>query len=290
MPDHGSSTARGRRLAAELRRLRERSGLTGDEVAQRLGWSASKVSRIERHRIGVKQADLGRLLDLYEVEEPRRGALFALARESSRRGWFEAGAGDSPAGHATYISAEAEARTVWTWEPQLVPGLLQTAEYTRAVMRGWQAMFPTPPSLLERRVRTRLVRQRRLTDDQPLEVSAVVDESVLSRKFGTGAVMAEQMDQLMRLSDLPNVDMRILPLDAEHPMCTGAFSYMQFPQVHGVALHDIVSVEHLDGAYYVEGEEGTYQYRRAFEFLLEQALDPARSRARVLETARRRWP
>src|SRR6266446_6809565 len=111
-----------------------RAGLTGDEVADRLGWSASKISRIELHRIGIKQADLLRLLDLYRVADVHRGSLVALADEARRTGRLEAVAASLPGEYAAFLYAEAEAKSVWTWDPQIVPGLLQTADYARAVM------------------------------------------------------------------------------------------------------------------------------------------------------------
>src|SRR6266851_1455785 len=108
--DRASQTIRRRRLAAELRRLRERAGLTGDEAAERLGWSGSKISRIETHRIGVKQADIGKLLDLYGIDAQHREEVEALAQESGERGWLES-VGTLPAEYAAYIYAEAEAET-----------------------------------------------------------------------------------------------------------------------------------------------------------------------------------
>ena len=158
MPEQGASVG-GRRLAAELRRLRERAGLTGEDVSQRLGWSGSKLSRIELHRIGVKQADLRKLLALYGVDESHRDELLALARESKQKGPPQKAAASFPQ-VATYVSAEAEAESVWNWEPQIVPGLLQTHEYARAVIQPWHAMFPGPPGEIDRRVEARLLRQQ----------------------------------------------------------------------------------------------------------------------------------
>jgi transcriptional regulator with XRE-family HTH domain len=139
LPDRGSPAVRGRRLAAELRRLRERTGLTGEEVAERLGWSGSKISRIELQRTGVKDADLHKLLDLYGVGEGRRQELQALAHESSQKSLMEIITANFPANYAAYLRAEAEAQSVWNWDPQIVPGLLQTPEYARAVKwSAWQ--------------------------------------------------------------------------------------------------------------------------------------------------------
>src|ERR1700722_2121512 len=127
--DRGSPAARGRRLAIELRRLRERKGLTGEDVAQRLGWSGSKVSRIERHRTGVKPADLRQMLALYGVEETYRKDLVALALDSVEKDPLQQVASSFPPEYAQYLSAEAEADSVWNWEPQVIPGLLQIADY-----------------------------------------------------------------------------------------------------------------------------------------------------------------
>src|SRR5215472_2763189 len=289
MVDQGSPTVRGRRLAAELRRLRERSGLTGEEVASRLGWSGSKISRIEHHRIGVKQADLRKLLDLYSVGEPHHGELLALARESSQKTWLEVATADFPPEQAAYLRAEAEARSVWSWDPQVVPGLLQTPRYARAVMEPWQSIFALPPGETEHRLNIRLVRQQLLTRDPPLELSVVLDESVLRRMFGDKAVMREQLARLMEASELPNVDLRVLELGANHPIGTGAFFYLEFPSVHEVLMHDIVSVEHLLGSFYLENERDTFKFRVAFEHLMAESLDPAASRELIARAAQFAW-
>ncbi len=286
MPEHGSPTVRGRRLAAELRRLRERSGLRGEEVADRLGWSGSKISRIELHRIGLKQADLRKLLDLYQVEEPHREQLFALARESSGKNWLELATASFAPEYAAYLHAEAEAQSIWTWEPQVVPGLLQTPEYGRAVMRVWHEMFPVPPGETERRIEVRLLRQQILTRDPSLAFSAVIDESVLLRRFGETAVMLEQIEKILEASRLPNVEVRVFRLDGSTPLATGAFSYMRFPQVHEVPLNDLVAVEHLEGNYYLESEAETHRYKVAFEYAASRSLDPRQSRALILAPQR----
>jgi transcriptional regulator with XRE-family HTH domain len=290
LPDRGSPSVRGRRLAAELRRLRERTGLTGEEVADRLGWSGSKVSRIELHRIGVKRDDLRHLLDLYGVGNAHREELLALAAESKQKNWLEAITASFPPENAAYFHAEAEAQSIWNWEPQVVPGLLQTPEYARAVMQLWLRMFPAPQKEADRRVEARLMRQQLLTRDPPLELSVVIDESVLHRRFGHDAVMQQQLTRLAEASDLPNVEVRIYPLDgADSPLTTGAFAYMQFLHVHDVPLNDIVSVEHLEGSYYLEDDEQTFRYRVAFEYLVGKALDPEQSRDLITSTARERW-
>jgi transcriptional regulator with XRE-family HTH domain len=289
MPDQGSQTVRRRRLAAELRRLRERAGLTGDEAAATLNWSGSKISRIELNRIGVKRDDLDKLLDLYKVESPYREELQALASESSKTGRLRAVVAGLPTDYAEYVSAEDEARSIWNWEPLIVPGLLQTEDYTRAVMAGYQSMFRIPPGDAERRILLRRMRQQLLTREPPLQLSFVIDESVLRRRFGSNSAMHGQLLRVTEVSEMPNVDIRILPLGGEHPTTPAASSYMQFPQVHDVPLRDIVSIEHLTGSYELEDEEQTFRYRVTFEGLLEKSLDPSESRDLIARTARELW-
>jgi transcriptional regulator with XRE-family HTH domain len=272
-----------------LRRLRERTGLTGDEVAAQLGWSGSKVSRIELHRTGIKQADLRKLMDLYGVDESHRGELQALARESRQTDRLERVAANFPPEYAAYLQAEAEAESIWNWEPQVVPGLLQTRDYARAVMRVWHAMFPVPPGEVERRLDAGAMRQQFLTKDPPLELLVVIDESVLHRRFGDASVMHGQLERLLKAAELPNVEVRVVRLDGEAPLVTGAFSYIRFPRVHKVPLHDIVSVEHLEGNHYFEDEEQTYSYMVAFEHVRDRALSPEDSSGLISEIAKKTW-
>jgi transcriptional regulator with XRE-family HTH domain len=289
VPDHGSPTVRRRRLAAELRRLRERAGFTGDEVAERLGWSASKISRIELHRTGIKHPDLLSLLDLYGIIDSHRDDLIALARESGRTGWLEAFSANFPGEYAEFLPAENEARTLWNWEPQVVPGLLQTADYARAVMVGWHEMFPVPPADVDRRVEARLLRQQVLERDPPLMISVVIDESVLYRRLGDRSVMRLQLERLAEVSELPNIKVQIKPLNGLHLIGTGPFSYMTFFQVHDVPLRDLVLVEHLAGSHSIEDEDEAYQYQRAFQKLMEESLAPAESRKLIRQVTRETW-
>jgi transcriptional regulator with XRE-family HTH domain len=289
VPDYGSPTVRRRRLAAELRRLRERAGFTGDEVADRLGWSASKISRIELHRTGIKQPDLLSLLDLYGIDDQHRDDLLALARESTKTGWLETVAANVRGDYAALLRAEAEAQSVWNWEPQVIPGLLQTPEYARAVMLGWHQMFDVPPGDVERRVEARLVRQQVLERDPPLMVSAVIDESVLHRRLGDNSVMRGQLKRLSEVAELANVTIQILPLNGDHVIGTGAFIYWKFAQVHDIPLHDIVNVEHLTGSWYIEEEEDTYQYLKTFEALIETSLAPPDSLHLISRIAHEIW-
>ncbi len=289
MPDHGTQTVRRRRLAEELRRLRERANLTGDEAAAKLGWSGSKISRIEHHRIGLKRDDLDKLLELYRVESPYREDLQALASESTRPGRLRAVVAGLPPDYADYLSAEDEARSIWNWEPVVVPGLLQIEDYARAIHVGYQSMFRLAPGDWERRIALRHMRQQRLTREPPLELAVIIDESVLRRRFGDNAGMHRQLLRVAEASEMPNVDVWILPLGGEHPIGTGAFTYMQFSQVHDVPLADIVSVENLTGSSYLENGEETFRYRVSFDALRERSLDAATCRDLLLRTARELW-
>jgi transcriptional regulator with XRE-family HTH domain len=285
MPDIGGQSVRRRRLAAELRRLRERTGLTGDQVADRLGWSGSKISRIELNRIGVKLADLRKLLDVYGVSAAHRDELEALASETLRSGVLEAPSSALTAEISSYIDEETEAKSVWNWEPQIVPGLLQTRRYARAIIEGWASIMPTTREEIERRVEARLARRRLLTRDPPLDLSVVLDESVLRRKVGDRSVMREQLDHLIEDSQLPNVRLQVLALGGEHPIGTGSFSYMQFTQRHEIPLNDIVNVEQLTRNYDVQQESDTLQYQLAFRRLSALALTPEESRYVIAEAA-----
>jgi transcriptional regulator with XRE-family HTH domain len=291
VPEHGSPSVRRRRLAAELRRLREHAGFIGEEVAERLRWSTSKLSRIETSKSGVKQEDLELLLDLYAVAEPHRSEVLALARESvaATAAVDEAATSSFPAGYAGFVSAEAEAISRWDWEPQVVPGLLQTESYAREVMRGWNTMFRLPPVELELRVEARMARQRVLQRAKPLDLSVVIDESVIRRRFGTKFIMHQQFERLIELSEVPNVVVQVLPLDGDHPIGTGAFTYMSFAQVHDVHFPDIVWIERLAGDYSIEDPAETNKYRVTFEHLREEALDPAQSRALLISIMREIW-
>jgi hypothetical protein len=151
-------------------------------------------------------------------------------------------------------------------------------------------MFPSPPAEIDRWVEVRLLRQQVLRRDPPLQLSVVIDESVLRRRFGDRSVMRQQLAHLAEASELPNVELRVYPLDRDDPpLGTGAFSYMQFPQVHDVPLADIVSVEHHEGTYDLEDEEQTFKYRVAFEYLRRGSLDPMQSRALMSVIARDAW-
>jgi transcriptional regulator with XRE-family HTH domain len=292
MPEYGSPTVRRRRLAAELRRLREGADLTGEDVAAQLGWSASKVSRIETYRTGIKTADLASLLKLYGVAGPHQAELLALAREPRRKGWWEAYSDALPEEYAAYIVLEAEAELIHCWSPQLVHGLLQTADYARAVIEGhMESTVGIAPGKIRQRVETRLARQQAVTGDRRLGLSVVLDQSVLLRKVGDERIMREQLEHLIDLSRLANVTVRVLSFAGSHPIGTGAFALLHFAPVPGIAQSpDVVYVEQLGRtALYVEDEDEVFEYRLALAKLTDKSLDPEQSRQLMTRVAEETW-
>jgi transcriptional regulator with XRE-family HTH domain len=289
VPESASPTVRRRRLAAELRRLRERAGMTGDQVAARVGWSASKLSRIENAHTVPPDADIGELLALYDVEGHYADELLALAQEAAGKGWWETFSPTLQPDYAVLIGMEAEAQSALSWEPLIVPGLLQTEDYAREVSNGYlERIDPVPPSETRRRVEARLARQQVLTRSDPLRLSVVLDQSVLYRRFGNRDVMSSQIERLLALSERANISLRILPLDGRHPIGTGAFVLLQFGEVHDVTHQDVVYLEHLTGGRYVEEETEVFRYRRSFDRLSDLALDEQKSRE-ILVAARDTW-
>jgi transcriptional regulator with XRE-family HTH domain len=290
LPDVTNSAIR-RRLANELRRLRDQTGLSGDEVAARLGWSGSKVSRIETHRTGVKPEDLDALLDLYDVDEQRRGQLTALAGERGRSGWWAAYSDTLPEEYADYIALEADATSIVCWSPEVIHGLLQTEAYATAVIQAHMGSTARiSPGELRRRIEARLKRQDILSRDNPPLLTFVLDEAVLLRRFGNAAVMAAQLAHLEQASGMSNVTLQILALAGHHPVgAAGSFAILRFAAVHGAALDDVVYTEQLSRSSYVEAESEAYQYQLAFDRLAAQALDPTASLELIKSIARVQW-
>jgi transcriptional regulator with XRE-family HTH domain len=290
--EQGSLKIGRRQLAAQLRRLRELSNLTGDEVAEQLGWSGSKISRIELNRTEVKSGDLGKLLDLYGVAGAHRAGLLALAQAPRSKGWWEAYSDVIQPDYAAYIELEAEAAGALCWSPQLVHGLLQTPGYARAAIELHLDWTPTiPPSRIRQVVEVRMARQQHVTGSQTLALSVVLDESVLLRQMGDATVMRLQLEHLVQVSRLPNVLLRVLPLAGRHPIGTGSFALLTFPPVPGIdPPADVVYVEQLTRNMVYTGEATeAYEYRVAFEHLTEEALDSEQSRELIANVARETW-
>ena len=284
----GAPTVRQRRLGAELRRLR--AGRTGDEVAEALGWSPSKVSRYELARTAPNVTEVGKLLDYYGVTGSHREQVLALARDATQKGWWEAYSDALPEELTALIALEDEASSSWMWQVNLIPGLLQTEEYARQIISGgYQIGIPLLPSQIDQRVEVRLRRQNILTRDNPMEFSVVLDESVLLRRNTDTQVMRTQLAYVLEVSERPNVTIRVFPLQKLHPVVTSSFLLLKFGRAHDTELNDVVSTEQLQSNLHFEGEADTHQYRLAFQALSGAALDPEQSRELILRTSRQVW-
>src|SRR5215469_14394699 len=212
----GSPTVRRRRLAAELRAIRESKGKSGDVVAAALRWSPSKISRYELARTGLKPQDVERLLDYFEVSGSRRALLLSLARDAAQKGWWEEYADALSPDYQQFIGLEHEASSMSIWHVEVVAGLLQTEAYARHIISCYNQVEPIAPGMIERLVRVRMRRQQVLARTPALQLSVVLDESVLRRRVGDDMVMYEQLRRLVQEADRPNVALHILPLNSQH--------------------------------------------------------------------------
>ena len=284
-----SPTVRRRRLAAELRGIRESKGKSGDTVAAALKWSPSKISRYERARTGLRPREVERLLDYYQITGDRRALLLGLAEDAAQKGWWEEFADTLSEDYQQFIGLEHEAASINIWHVDVVPGLLQAEGYAKHIINSYSRVEPVTPGMVGRLVRVRMRRQQVL-DREELQLTMVLDESVLRRRVGDDAVMYEQLQRLAREAVRPNLALRILPLDAQHSVFGESFVIFGFGQDSDDAmLQDVVSTEQLRSGFILEGERETYLHRIAFEMLSDASLDPAASRALILETAESHW-
>ena len=285
----GSPTVRRRRLAAELRGIREDTGKSGDAVAAALKWSPSKISRYERARTGLQPREVERLLDYYEITGSRRALLLALAQDATQKGWWEQYSDGLSADYQEFIGLEHEASSIAVWHVDVVTGLLQTEAYARHIISSYSRVEPIAPGMIERLVRVRMRRQQVLNPERELHLSVVLDESVLKRRVGNDLVMLEQLMRLVHEADRPNVTVQILPLDTQHTVFGESFVIFRFGSDEDASLQDVVSAEHLRNGFSLEAEKETYLHRIAFQMLADSSLDPESSRKLILETAESHW-
>jgi len=284
----GSPTVRRRMLAAELRGIRETKGKSGDTVAAALKWSPSKISRYERARTGLRPREVERLLDYYEIDGPRRTLLLSLAEDATQKGWWEEFSDSLSDDYKQFIGLEHEATTIAIWHVDVVVGLLQTEAYARHIISSYSRVEPIAPGMIGRMVKVRTRRQQVL-NREGLALSIVLDESILQRRIGDDLVMYEQLQHLAREADRPNLTLQILPLDGQHTVFGESFVIFGFGADSDAMLQDVVSTEHLRSGFTLEGEKETYLHRIAFQMLTEASLDPAASKALILETAESYW-
>ena len=284
----GSPTVRRRRLAAELRGIRESRGKSGDAVAAALRWSPSKISRYERARTGLRPQEVERLLDYYGITGSQRALLLGLAEDAAQKGWWEEFGDSLSEDYQQFIGLEHEATSIAVWHVDVVPGLLQTEAYARHIISSYSRVEPIAPGMIGRLVRVRMQRQQVLGRDG-LAVTAVLDESVLKRRIGDEAVMYDQLQRLAQEAERPNMTLRILPLNTQHTVFGESFVIFGFGEDSAAMLQDVVSTEQLRSGFTLEGERETYLHRIAFQMLAEASLGPAESRALLLETAQSHW-
>ena len=193
----GSPTVRRRRLAAELREIRERKGKSGDAVAAALRWSPSKISRYERARTGLQPREVEKLLDYYEVTGPQRAYLLELAEGAAQKGWWEESADSISVDYQQFIGLEHEATSISAWHLNVIGGLLQTEGYARHIISSYSKFEPRAPGAIERQVRIRMRRQQLLDREPAVRLSLVLDESVLKRRIRDESLMYEQLHRLL---------------------------------------------------------------------------------------------
>lgn len=273
-------TVRRRRLAGELRRLRDQAELTIDEVSEKLECSASKISRIETGHVGVNPRDARDLLELYGVRGEDQEALVQLAREARKRGWWHA---YNEVFTGAFVGLEADASALRAFQALLVPGLLQTERYARAVIN---AMRPgAAVSEIERRIAARMARQHLLDDPQPPEYWAVIDEAVLHRVVGDRDVMFEQLTRMVEIAERPHITIQVVPFGAgAHPGMEGPFLILSFPDQSDA---DVVYVDSTSSGVYLELESDVRRYTLMYDHLRAAALKPDDSITVIADAARR---
>ena len=267
-----SPTVRRRRLAAELRRIREQRGLTIDQVSERMAWHPTKLSRIETGRRSAPPGDVRALLELYEIAGDEADTLRRLARQARQRGWWEAYKDVLPPVYSTYIGLEAEAVSVRNYECLFIPGLLQTENYARAAIRG--VLPQATEEDVDSRVAVRMGRTRLLYSGS-LHLWAIMDEAAIRRCVGGPTVMMEQAQHIKELAALPTVTVQVIPYSAgAHPGMPGSFSILEFPDKTDP---EVVYIDSAAGDLFMEREEEVARYTVTFEHLRAAALSPADS-------------
>lgn len=273
MVDHATPTIRRRELGSRLRELRQQAGMTVEDVATELLCSAAKISRIETGGRGVSARDVRDLCGIYRVDPAERDHLMALVKESKQQTWWQ----EYDVPYKPFIGLEAAAASIHHYESSVVPGLLQTEAYARALTEG---MVPRLESdSIAQAVEARLIRQRILTREDPTQLHTIIDEAALRRVVGGREVMHGQLDDLVKRAALPNVTVQLIPFEAgAHPGQSSTFMILDFVEP---TVSDVVYIEGLIGNVYLERSSDLERYTEVFEDLQAVALSPAESADRI---------
>jgi transcriptional regulator with XRE-family HTH domain len=262
-------------LGSQLRRLRESRGITREAAGYSIRASESKISRMELGRVSFKTRDVEDLLTLYGItDETERTSLLSLAKEANVAGWWHSYSDVLPSWFPTYVGLEGAASLIRVYEVQFVHGLLQTEAYARAVVR--RGMRDASEADVERRVALRLERQKYLVSENPPDLHIVLDEAALRRPYGDREVMRGQLQHLIEISERPNVRLQIMPFSfGGHAGESGAFTVLSFPESD---LSDVVYLEQLTSALYLDKREDVAQYEKVLEELQHDSPGPDESR------------
>ncbi|MGD0374147.1 MAG: helix-turn-helix transcriptional regulator [Streptosporangiaceae bacterium] len=273
-PGGGSPTVLRMLLGSQLRRLREAKGITREEAGYLIRASESKISRMELGRVGFKQRDVIDLLEMYGVDDgDARAALVRLARDANSPGWWHQYSDVLPDWFSVYVGLEEAASLLRVYEVQFLPGLLQTADYTRAIVERGQSAATAEE--IERRVLLRAARQEVLAKPGPPRLWAVVDEAALRRPIGGPAVMRAQLERLIAATEEPKVTVQVVPFDSGgHAAEGGAFTIMRFPEAE---LPDVVYIEQLTSALYLDKREDVEKYSEVMDQLSVESEPPERT-------------
>lgn len=262
-------------LGSQLRRLREARGITREAAGYSIRASESKISRMELGRVSFKTRDVEDLLTLYGItDEAEREQLLSLAREANVAGWWHSYSDVLPTWFPTYVGLEGAAHLIRAYEVQFIHGLLQTEEYARAVVR--RGMRGASEADVERRVTLRLERQKYLVAENAPDFHIVLDEAALRRPYGDREVMRGQLQHLVEISERPNVRLQIMPFSfGGHSGEGGSFTILSFPESD---LSDVVYLEQLTSALYLDKREDVAQYEQALKELQQDSPGPDESR------------
>ncbi|MDT0463872.1 MULTISPECIES: helix-turn-helix domain-containing protein [Streptomyces] len=262
-------------LGSHLRRLRETRGITREAAGYSIRASESKISRMELGRVSFKTRDVEDLLTLYGIiDEAERTSLLSLAKEANVAGWWHSYSDVLPSWFPTYVGLEGAAHLIRSYEVQFVHGLLQTEAYAHAVVA--RGMKGASAADIDRRVALRLERQKYLVSENAPQFHVILDEAALRRPYGDREVMRGQLQHLIDISERPNVRLQIMPFSfGGHAGESGAFTILSFPESD---LSDVVYLEQLTSALYLDKREDVLQYETAMKQLQQDSPGPDESR------------